>query len=169
MELSTPSLQSINPKSSAMENRFYISLLFVLTLLLSGCDPEPEIEYGSLKIEVIVRTLMYGDLLGEGAEARLYYKDASCRSYRDALAYVAFIGEKSYRSKFDDRADSDGIVVIDEIPAGEYYLALASERANRYSEKVIKILANDTLELVKIFTLDARYTESLEPWINPVP
>ena len=118
---------------------------------------------------VTARSNLYGYLPDTGAEARLYDKDAKCRNYRDATAYVSFIGEKSYRSIYHDKSDQDGIIVINDIPEGEYYLALTTLSYIRYSEKILTIPAKDTLELVKNFTNDGDYIELSEPWDHTIP
>ncbi len=156
-----------------MKNKILIALLFFACVMISSeCESEPDITTGHLKILVnySIHVIENGRITGTvfipevGADVRLYNKDARCRDYQDACNLVAFIGEKSYRSSYFDVTDKNGELVISNILVGRYYLVVKSEGNRRYSEKVIEISENDTLELIKYFSNSVRDAEKLEQW-----
>jgi len=106
---------------------------------------------------------------GDGAEVRLYDKDAQCLGYRDAKLDVAWIEDKAVASKYVQISNETGGVLFKDIPSGEYYLVVFTRHLSKYTEKYIEVNGGDTLKLAKNFTPDLTYWEDLEPWDYEMP
>ncbi len=159
-----------------MAYRYFISLLLTTIIILSGCEKDPD-PNGHLKLTVTYpEAVVVPDQLtyfipapAEGAEARLYDKDAQCWGIRDARIDVAWIEGKPTGSKYALRSDEKGEVVFNDIPAGEYYLVVYARELYKYTEKYIEVKGGDTLKLTKDFTPAAQFTNDLEPWDYEMP
>ena len=159
-----------------MGYRYGIPLLLTMTLILTGCEKDPDPK-GHLKLivtypEAVVipdQQTYFIQVPADGAEARLYDKDAQCWGIRDARIDVAWIEGKPVGSKYAQFSNEKGVVVFNDIPAGEYYLVVFARQLTKYTEKYIELMGGDTLRLTKNFTDDLGYFNDLEPWDYEVP
>ncbi len=146
-------------------------LIISIFFLSSECNPDPEIEshIGHLKINVTF-TNAEGRLSPEiGAWALLFGTKAKCSDYYEAkMGYARIDGERILR-RYEVSADDQGVILMKNMPAGEYYLTVISKARLRYSEKIITIPLGDTLIVSKHFTNDYKFDHDLEPWDYEMP
>lgn len=154
-----------------------ILVTFFMPLLLtsSGCEKESPIGHLNLKVtypEAIVipdQPTYFKQVPGEGAEARLYEKQARCIGFKNAGFGIAHIGEESVGCLYVFNANEKGEILFKNIEAGEYYLTIYARKLSKYTEKYIEIYIDDTLSLKKDFTPEGAYFEDLEPWDYVMP
>ncbi|RLD93069.1 MAG: hypothetical protein DRJ13_15965 [Bacteroidetes bacterium] len=104
-----------------------------------------------------------------GAEVRLYDKDAQCWGIRDARSGVAWIDSKPTASICTQKTNEKGEALFNDLPAGEYYLVIYAKQLYKYTEKYVDVYSGDTLKLTKDFTADLGYSNDLEPWDYVMP
>ena len=146
----------------------------ILTLL--GCEKDPN-PNGHLKVtvtypEAVVvpdQRTYFIPAPAEGAEVRLYDKDAICLGYKDAMLNLVKIEGSYATSQYILMSDKKGEVLFSNIPSGEYFLIVFARELYKYTEKYIEVKGGDTLKLTKNFTPAAQFTNDLEPWDYEMP
>ena len=147
----------------------------IIVLPGSGCEKEPT--NGHIKVavtypEAVVipdQPLSFIKVPANGAEVRLYDKDAICLGYTDALLNLVKIGDEYSMSEYLLVSNEKGEVLFEDIPAGEYFLIVFARQLYKYTEKYIEVTGGDTLILAKDFTPELAFSNDLEPWDYEVP
>jgi hypothetical protein len=109
-------------------------------------------------------TITFVPVPANGAQARLYDKDAICLGYKDAMLNLVKIGDEYATSKYLIISNENGEILFKDIPSGEYFLIVYAGQLYRYSEKYIEVNGGDTLKLVKDFSASLSFYKDLEPW-----
>jgi hypothetical protein len=157
--------------------RYFTLTVLCATLLLtsSQCD-KSDPPNGNLNLtvtypEAVVEngSISWIQVPANGAEARLYDKDAICKGYKDAMLDIVWIGDDYTTSKYMLVSNEEGKVVFDDIPAGEYFLIVYAGQLYKYTEKYIEVVGGDTLMLAKDFTASLTFFKDLEPWDYEMP
>ncbi len=158
-----------------MGYRFCILFLLTMNLILSGCEEESD-PNGHLKLsvtypEAVVEngTISWIQVPADGAEARLYEKDAICLGYKDAMLNLVKIGDHYATSEYQLVSNEQGEVLFCDIPSGEYFLIVYARQISKYTEKYIEVHGGDTLKLKKDFTPEGSFFKDLEPWDYVMP
>ena len=160
-----------------MKHITFIALCITILGIGSGCDKESEPPNGHLKVtvtypEAVVipdQRTYFIQAPAEGAEVRLYDKDAICLGYKDAMLNLVKIEGQYETSLYAQRTNEKGETLFKDIPSGEYYLIVYAKQASSYTEKYIEVNGGDTLKLTKVFSPNASFHEDLEPWDYVMP
>jgi len=129
-------------------------------IILTVTYPEAVVENGSIS---------WIQVPANGAEARLYDKDAICLGYKDAMLNIVKIGDHYVTSEYLVVSNEKGEILFKDIPSGEYFLIVFARQLYKYSEKYIEVTGGDTLKLEKDFTASLTFFEDLEPWDYEMP
>lgn len=156
--------------------QFAITIIcLIVVLTISQCEKVTPI--GHLKVtvtypEAIVipdQQTYFIQVPADGAEVRLYDKDAICLGYKDAMLNLVKNNGQYETSLYAQRTNESGEILFEKIPAGEYLLIVFAGTLYKYTEKYIEVKGGDTLKLAKDFTPAAHFTNDLEPWDYVMP
>jgi hypothetical protein len=156
--------------------QFAITIICLLVVLTSS-QCEKVTPTGHLKVavtypEAVVipdQQTYFIQVPADGAEVRLYDKDAICLGYKDAMLNLVKNDGQYETSLYAQRTNEKGEVLFENIPTGEYFLIVYARSLYKYTEKYIEVKGVDTLKLSKDFTPAAQFTNDLEPWDYEMP